>query len=90
MQSEEGSQIAVNFKDLDLAEPDFEMNCVTEYLELKESQNLPSSYLGSDGKKLCGKRVPNYPGPSVIVSGEIKLIPHKLLLIIFLPQDLIN
>ena len=69
VQSEKGSQISVNFMDVDLAEPDFSMNCITEYLALKEGQDLPSSFVGKNGYKLCGKRLPNYPGPSVVVSG---------------------
>ena len=55
VQSEPGSQISVNFMDLDLSEPDFEMNCITDYLQLKEEEYHPTSLIG---RKLCGKKLP--------------------------------
>ena len=70
VKSEKGSQIAVNFADLDLAESDMAFNCESEYLEIKENENIPSSFFTKDGRKFCGKILPNYPGPSVITSGR--------------------
>ena len=73
VKSEEASQVAINFIDLDLAEPDFEMNCVSEHLLVTDDEDLPSSFIGKNGKKFCGKRLPNYPGPSVILSASNEL-----------------
>lgn len=73
VKSEVASQVAVNFIDLDLAEPDFEMNCVSEHLLVTDDEDLPSSFIGKNGKKFCGKRLPNYPGPSVILSATNEL-----------------
>ena len=56
--------------DLDLHEPDFENNCNTEYLMIKERQDSPFSLVGSTGKKFCGQWLPNYPGPSVMLSSK--------------------
>ena len=70
VQSEPGSQISVNFIDVDLQEPDFEMNCISDFLQVTEDTNLPSTLIGNDGLKICGKRLPNSPGPSVVVSGK--------------------
>ena len=68
------SQVAVNFMDLDMAEPDdIEMNCVSEHLLVTDDKDLPSSFLGKNGKKFCGKRLPNYPGPSVVLSATNEL-----------------
>ena len=70
MKSESGSQISVNFMDLDLHEPDFENNCNTEYLMIKERLDSPFSLVGSTGRKFCGQWLPNYPGPSVMLSSK--------------------
>ena len=73
VKSEEGSHIAVNFMDIDLAEPNFDMNCETEHLLVQDGEDLPSSFIGRSGKKFCGKRLPNYPGPSVVLSASDEL-----------------
>ena len=69
--------MAVNFLDLDLAEPDFEQSCEAEHLLLSEASPPPSSLLGRHGAKFCGKRLPNSPGPSVVVSGRYKQAADK-------------
>ena len=68
VKSEPGSQISVNFLDIDLHEPDFEDQCHMEYLHLQEYTRTPASLIGSMGKTVCGQTLPNYPGPSVMVS----------------------
>ena len=68
--------------DLDLHEPDFENNCNTEYLMVKEREASPFSLVGSAGKKFCGQRLPNYPGPSVLLSSKYQSLSSQLSLII--------
>ena len=81
VKSEPGSQISVNFMDLDLHEPDFENNCNTEYLEISERVDSPFSLVGSGGKKFCGQWLPNYPGPSVLLSSKYEMSPPSSLII---------
>ena len=84
VKSEPGSQISVNFMDLDLHEPDFENNCNTEYLMISERVDSPFSLVGSGGKKFCGQWLPNYPGPSVLLSSKYEIPPPARSLIISL------
>ena len=81
VKSEPGSQISVNFMDLDLHEPDFENNCNTEYLMISERVDSPFSLVGSSGKKFCGQWLPNYPGPSVLLSSKYEMSPPSSLII---------
>ena len=70
LKSESGSQISINFLDLDLPEPDRSQTCITDFVQLKEDSDSVSSLIGSSGMSFCGQQLPNYPGPSVITSGK--------------------
>ena len=63
-----GSQIAVNFLDMDIWNHD-ESSCLSDYLLLTEDSVSSSNYLLQKDRKFCGQQLPNYPGPSMIVSG---------------------
>ena len=65
--SEPGSQISVNFLDMDLS-VDGTQTC-TDFVELIEEQNSASALIGTSGRSFCGQQLPNYPGPSVLISG---------------------
>merc|ERR1712106_1149932 len=47
--------------------------CLTDYVRLEETTTSASSLIGK-GLTFCGQRLPNYPGPSVIVSGGSSLV----------------
>ena len=70
--SEPGSQISVNFLDMDLP-VDATQTC-SDYVQLIEETGSASALIGRSGRLFCGQQLPNYPGPSVLVSGTIKLI----------------
>ena len=61
-----GSQIAVNFLELDL--PAGPGGC-GDRVTLTEPSLEPSAMIGKAGRTFCGQLLPNYPGPSVLVSG---------------------
>ena len=44
--------------------------CLTDYVKLQDPLRSASSLIGKDGLTFCGERLPNYPGPSVFVSGK--------------------
>ena len=68
-----GTQIALNFLEMDI-HADENQDCLTDYVRLEETKASASSVIGKDGLTFCGQRLPNYPGPSVIVSGKEKII----------------
>ena len=71
MKSEYGSQISVNFVDIDMDEWDPNYYCSYEYVMLRENNPRQFSLLnGMFGVKFCGQQLPNYPGPSVLLSSK--------------------
>ena len=62
-----GSQIALNFLSLDI-QTDSNQRCLTDYLKIMDPEATLASMLGSE-KLFCGQKLPNYPGPSILVSG---------------------
>ena len=78
-----GSQIALNFLSLDIR-TDSNQRCLSDSLTIMEPQVTPASMLGS-AKIFCGQRLPNYPGPSILVSGN----GWELILFIILPYIII-
>ena len=68
--SEAGSQISVNFLDMDLAADQSSGSCSTDFVQLLEGSTSSSALVGSMGQSFCGQTLPNYPGPSVVVSGQ--------------------
>ena len=64
-----GSQIAVNFIEMDIR-ADENQACLTDYVKLEETSIIASSVIGKEGLTFCGQRLPNYPGPSVVISGK--------------------
>ena len=68
-----GTQIAVNFLEMDI-HADESQDCLTDYLKIVEEGRFASSMIGRDGLTFCGQRLPNYPGPSVVVSGGNSLV----------------
>ena len=74
--SEPGSQISVNFLDMDLP-VDATQTC-SDYVQLIEETGSASALIGRSGRLFCGQQLPNYPGPSVLVSGIIKLIKDPI------------
>ena len=72
--SEAGSQISVNFLDMDLT-ADAAQTCI-DFVQLVKEQNSASALIGKTGRPFCGQQLPNYPGPSVLISGisyEVRL-----------------
>lgn len=67
--AKKGAQIAVNFLEMDI-HADENQACLTDYVKLEETATSASSMIGKDGLTFCGQRLPNYPGPSVLVSGK--------------------
>ena len=67
--SEPGSQISVNFLDMDLP-VDATQTC-SDFVQLIEDQSSASALIGTTGRSFCGQQLPNYPGPSVLTSGII-------------------
>ena len=68
-----GSQIAVNFLDMDIwnhGEP----FCLSDYVLLAESSGSSTKSLLHEGMKFCGQQLPNYPGPSMIVSSMLNYL----------------
>ena len=49
---------------------DENQDCLTDYLKMEEADTCASSMIGKEGLTFCGQRLPNYPGPSVVVSGK--------------------
>ena len=66
--AEKGTQISVNFQEMDI-HMDESKNCLTDYLKLEEPGKITTSLIPAGGLTFCGQQPPNYPGPSVIVSG---------------------
>ena len=62
-----GSQIALNFLSLDIR-TDSNQRCLSDSLTIFEPEVTPASMLGSQ-RVFCGQKLPNYPGPSILVSG---------------------
>ena len=56
---------------MNLREPDISQNCIEDFVQIRETQNSASSLIGLAGQKFCGQQLPNYPGPSVLTSGDI-------------------
>ena len=69
--SEPGSQISVNFLDMDLP-TDAAQTC-SDFVQLVEEQKSASALIGTTGRPFCGQQLPNYPGPSVLISGIFHL-----------------
>jgi hypothetical protein len=67
--AKKGTQIAVNFLEMDI-HADENQDCLTDYLKMEEADTCASSMIGKEGLTFCGQRLPNYPGPSVVVSGK--------------------
>ena len=80
--SEPGSQISVNFLDMDLP-ADAAQTC-SDFVQLVEEKNSASSLIGTVGRSFCGQQLPNYPGPSVLISGII--FQAKFMKILTFPQ----
>jgi len=68
--SEPGSQISINFLDMDLPSDQSAQACHSSSVQLVESKESASAAIGSSGLKFCGQLLPNYPGPSVFVSAS--------------------
>ena len=79
--SEPGSQISVNFLDMDLP-VDATQTC-SDFVQLIEEQNSASALIGTAGRSFCGQQLPNYPGPSVLISGILSHIEILFLMTIF-------
>merc|ERR1712106_818081 len=67
-----GSQIALNFLSLDIR-TDSSQSCLSDSITLEDPVASPTSMLGSR-KTFCGQKLPNYPGPSVLVSAGNSLV----------------
>ena len=52
--------------------------CLTDYVRIEEEGRFASSLIGTEGRTFCGQRLPNYPGPSVIVSGMNKSVQKNI------------
>merc|ERR1712142_159511 len=63
-----GAQIALNFVEMDINANE-DQACLTDYVRIEEYGKYTSSVIGNEGLTFCGQRLPNYPGPSVFVSG---------------------
>ena len=66
----EGSRVSVNFLDMDMRR-DHLHTCLYDHVLVQDTVPSASSALGMDGLKVCGQHLPNYPGPSVFVSGVV-------------------
>ena len=62
-----GSQILVNFHQLDMTPPTETGRCSTQSVSLEEQQHIHYSVL-AHRTSFCGSQVPNYPGPSTLTS----------------------
>jgi hypothetical protein len=51
-----------------------------EFVQLIEEQNSASSLIGTAGRSFCGQQLPNYPGPSVLISGIIVQAKFRIIL----------
>ena len=45
----------------------------SDFVQLIEEKNSVSSLIGTVGRSFCGQQLPNYPGTSVLISGNIFL-----------------
>ena len=63
-----GSQIALNFLKMDIR-TDSNEACLSDFITLEDPAASPASMIGSK-KTFCGQKLPNYPAPSVLVSGN--------------------
>ena len=73
--SEPGSQISFNFLDMDL--PVESGHTCTDYVKLVEEKGSSSGLIGTQGRYFCGQELPNYPGPSVLISGEENIMKNN-------------
>jgi len=73
LQASLGAQIAVNFLEMDIR-ADVNQACLTDYVMLQDPVKSASSLIGDEGATFCGQRLPNYPGPSVIISGGNSMV----------------
>ena len=73
-----GTQISINFLKMDIHAHGTQ-ECLTDYVKIEEPGWTTSSLIGRDGLTFCGQRLPNYPGPSVIISGnKYKIVYDQL------------
>ena len=78
--SEPGSQISVNFLDMDMP---YTTDLCSDYVQVIEEKVAPSSFIGNVGRIFCGQQLPNYPGPSVLISCMYSCKGKSFILIFF-------
>lgn len=64
-----GSQISVNFLDMEMPPQDPSQGCES-WVSLEEQEEHLGSIVGRSTSKFCGHTVPNYPGPSIFTGAS--------------------
>ena len=68
MVTSKGAQISINFLSMDIRTDSGEA-CLADFITLEDPSATSSSMIGK-GKTFCGQKLPNYPGPSILVSSK--------------------
>ena len=68
-----GSQIMVNFKEVDMVEKSPTMGCHQQAVTLEDRGPLKPYSMLESSTSYCGQMMPNFPGPSTLVSSSNRL-----------------
>ena len=69
----QGSQILVNFKEVDMVEKSPTMGCHQQAVTLEDKGPLKPYSMLDLSTSYCGQMMPNFPGPSTLVSSSNRL-----------------
>ena len=69
----QGAQIMVNFKEVDMVEKSPTMGCHQQAVTLEDNGPLKPYSMLDSSTSYCGQMMPNFPGPSTLVSSSNRL-----------------
>ena len=73
LRSLQGSQIMVNFKEVDMVPRSSTMGCHQQAVTLEDEGPIKPYSMLESSTSYCGQMMPNFPGPSVLTSSSNRL-----------------